>query len=159
MICVKYEFTKWLSGWLTRLLLTVCKLAYRYMRNFTGEVHATWCIYRGILSRYRPSLCVDSVRIYVMLRSIYLICLFLFIGVVGPEFSSEAEAISPILSSVHKERRLVQVGFSTTAARLGDNQKYPNFVRVVPNDNVQVEVCHFNLIIYHNVNSVFLQLF
>ena len=69
--------------------------------------------------------------------------LFLFEGVVGPEFSSEAEAISPILSSVHKERRLVQVGFSTTAARLGDNQKYPNFVRVVPNDNVQVEVCHF----------------
>ncbi|XP_060604760.1 uncharacterized protein LOC132757490 isoform X2 [Ruditapes philippinarum] len=62
------------------------------------------------------------------------------LGVIGPEFSSEAEAISPILSSVTKESRLVQVGFSTTAARLGDTEKYPNFVRVVPNDDVQVEV-------------------
>ncbi|XP_053382549.1 uncharacterized protein LOC123540489 [Mercenaria mercenaria] len=62
------------------------------------------------------------------------------VGIVGPEFSSEAEVISPILSSARTENRLVQVGFSTTATRLSDDRKYPNFVRVVPNDDVQVEV-------------------
>jgi hypothetical protein len=78
--------------------------------------------------------------------------------VIGPEFSSEAEAISPILSSVSKEKGLVQVGFSTTAARLGDARKYPNFVRVVPNDDVQVEVRyyhhhhHFIIIYYYHYN-------
>jgi hypothetical protein len=76
-----------------------------------------------------------------MITVTYRICFFLSEGVIGPEFSSEAEAISPILSSVSKESHLVQVGFSTTAARLGDTEKYPNFVRVVPNDDVQVEVC------------------
>lgn len=62
------------------------------------------------------------------------------IGVIGPEFSSEAEVISPILGGVHKDKQLVQVGFSTTASELSDHEKYPNFVRVIPRDELQVDM-------------------
>ncbi|XP_052237846.1 uncharacterized protein LOC127849167 [Dreissena polymorpha] len=61
-------------------------------------------------------------------------------GVVGPELSTEARVLSPILGSVAPEDRLLQLGFSTSAADLGDKKLYPNFARVIPSDNVQVEV-------------------
>ncbi|KAL4223695.1 hypothetical protein ACF0H5_017163 [Mactra antiquata] len=62
------------------------------------------------------------------------------IGILGPQFSSEAEVISPILSSVSEDNMIAQVGFSTTAARLLEQpEEYPNFVRVVPNDKIQIE--------------------
>ncbi|KAH3752843.1 hypothetical protein DPMN_187469 [Dreissena polymorpha] len=61
-------------------------------------------------------------------------------GVVGPELSTEARILSPILGSVAPEDRLLQLGFSTSAADLGDKKLYPNFARVIPSDNVQIEV-------------------
>lgn len=61
-------------------------------------------------------------------------------GIIGPEFSSEAEIISPVFGSVPSQSRLAQVGFSTTAARLSDDNKFPNIIRVVPPDDVQIEV-------------------
>ena len=65
---------------------------------------------------------------------------FVFSGVIGPEKSSEAEAISCILGGVPESKRLLQIGFSATAAKLGNRKEYNNFARVIPNDNIQFEV-------------------
>ncbi|XP_053382572.1 uncharacterized protein LOC128549591 [Mercenaria mercenaria] len=62
------------------------------------------------------------------------------IGVLGPETSSEAETVSNILGSVPQRQQLLQVGFSTTAVELSNDKGYPNFVRVVPNDDIQSEM-------------------
>lgn len=61
-------------------------------------------------------------------------------GIIGPEYSSEAEVMSQLLSVVHPEKQLVQVGYSTTASVLTTEDKHPNFVRVIPNDDIQVGV-------------------
>lgn len=63
-------------------------------------------------------------------------------GIIGPEGSEEARAVSTILSSVSPEHRLAQLGFSTTAAELSDRTLYPNFFRFVPDDEIQIEVCN-----------------
>ncbi|KAH3886582.1 hypothetical protein DPMN_010593 [Dreissena polymorpha] len=65
---------------------------------------------------------------------------FFFSGVVGPELSTEARVLSPILGSVAPEDRLLQLGFSSSAADLGNQKLYPNFLRVIPSDSVQTEV-------------------
>lgn len=62
------------------------------------------------------------------------------IGVVGPESNSEAEAVSRILGAVPQNSQLVQVSFSATAPDLGNDEEFPNFVRVVPNDDVKNEM-------------------
>ena len=61
-------------------------------------------------------------------------------GIIGPENSDAARAVSTILSSVAPDDRLVQLGFSTTAVELSDRTLYPNFIRVIPNDEIQIEV-------------------
>jgi len=45
-----------------------------------------------------------------------------------------------LLSSQRPTDRLVQIGFSTTAASLSNTNLYLNFNRVVPSDDVQIEV-------------------
>ncbi|KAL3837215.1 hypothetical protein ACJMK2_022586 [Sinanodonta woodiana] len=62
------------------------------------------------------------------------------IGIIGPEYSSEAEVVSTITGTSKPENRILQVGFSTTSATLSDSSKYPNFFRVVPDDSTQVQV-------------------
>ncbi|KAK3607962.1 hypothetical protein CHS0354_006561 [Potamilus streckersoni] len=62
------------------------------------------------------------------------------VGIVGPEYSSEAEVVSTITGSSKPENRILQVGFSTTSSSLSDFKKYPNFFSVVPNDSLQVQV-------------------
>jgi len=62
------------------------------------------------------------------------------LGVIGPEWSSEAEAVSPVLTSGPPETRLLQIGFSTTSLSLSDQRRFPNFVRVLPTDDVQIQV-------------------
>ena len=62
-------------------------------------------------------------------------------GFIGPEYSSEVEAILPILGAVDDELKLPLVGFSTTAENLRNaGNQFPNFFRVVPSDQLQVEV-------------------
>ncbi|XP_052234528.1 uncharacterized protein LOC127847040 isoform X3 [Dreissena polymorpha] len=61
-------------------------------------------------------------------------------GVVGPELSTEARVLSSILGSIAPERRLLQLGFSSSAVDLGDQTLYPNYARVIPSDSVQIEV-------------------
>ncbi|KAL3837213.1 hypothetical protein ACJMK2_022584 [Sinanodonta woodiana] len=62
------------------------------------------------------------------------------IGIIGPEYSSEAEVVSTITGTAKPENRILQIGFSTTSATLSDSSKYPNFFRVVPDDSTQVQV-------------------
>ncbi|XP_076092126.1 uncharacterized protein LOC143063697 [Mytilus galloprovincialis] len=62
------------------------------------------------------------------------------IGIIGPGHSSEAGSISVLLSSQRPTDRLIQIGYSTTASSLSNTNIYPNFYRVVPNDEIQVEV-------------------
>ncbi|KAK3607958.1 hypothetical protein CHS0354_006557 [Potamilus streckersoni] len=62
------------------------------------------------------------------------------IGIIGPEYSSEAEVVSTITGTSKPIDRILQVGFSTTSATLSDSSKYPNFFRVVPDDSLQVQV-------------------
>ena len=45
-----------------------------------------------------------------------------------------------MLSTQRSEDKVLQVGFSTTAASLSDSNIYNNFVRVVPSDAVQSKV-------------------
>ncbi|KAL4228849.1 Taste receptor [Mactra antiquata] len=62
------------------------------------------------------------------------------VGLIGPEYSSETALVASMLGSAVEDRRLPQVGFSATATGLVDQKKYPSFVRVIPNDDVQVDV-------------------
>ena len=61
-------------------------------------------------------------------------------GLIGPEHSSEAGNTSLLLRLQRPTDRLVQIGFSTTAASLSNTNLYLNFNRVVPSDDVQIEV-------------------
>ena len=78
-------------------------------------------------------------------------------GVIGPEYSSEAVAVSRVLtllSAVNGDDRLPQVGFSATAASLRDKEEYPNFISVVPDDGVQTEVSRLAFPLKCSVTSI-----
>ncbi|XP_046566042.1 LOW QUALITY PROTEIN: uncharacterized protein LOC124274716 [Haliotis rubra] len=61
-------------------------------------------------------------------------------GVIGPEFSSETQEVSRLLSSLPERDRLLQISFSATAAILADKSIYKNLYRVIETDDVQVNV-------------------
>ncbi|KAL4221471.1 hypothetical protein ACF0H5_019729 [Mactra antiquata] len=61
------------------------------------------------------------------------------IAIIGPDYSSETESISRLLSSLPQEYRLLQVGFSSTSTSLRDRTLYNNFFRTIPADEVQVK--------------------
>lgn len=77
-------------------------------------------------------------------------------GIIGPEYSSEAEVMSQLLRAVRPEKQLVQVGYSTTASVLTTGDKYPNFVRVIPNDDIQVEVSKSYFKLYFILRIMFM---
>ena len=60
-----------------------------------------------------------------------------------------------LLSSQRPTDRLVQIGFSTTAASLSNTNRYLNFNRVVPSDDVQIEVdnCTFKTTQWQQQNN------
>ncbi|KAL3891451.1 hypothetical protein ACJMK2_003713 [Sinanodonta woodiana] len=62
------------------------------------------------------------------------------VGVIGPELNSEAEVVSSAISSLGPDDQILQIGFSTTAAVLGNRTKFSNFYRVIPNNNMEVKV-------------------
>ncbi|KAL3892173.1 hypothetical protein ACJMK2_004407 [Sinanodonta woodiana] len=62
------------------------------------------------------------------------------VGVIGPERNSEAEVVSSAISSLEPDDQILQIGFSTKAAVLGNKTQFPNFYRVIPNDNIEVKV-------------------
>ncbi|XP_067663584.1 uncharacterized protein [Haliotis asinina] len=61
-------------------------------------------------------------------------------GVVGPDFSSETQDVSRLLSSLPEEDRLLQISYSATAAILSDKSIYRNLYRVIETDDVQVRL-------------------
>ncbi|XP_067663582.1 uncharacterized protein [Haliotis asinina] len=61
-------------------------------------------------------------------------------GLIGPEFSSETQEVSRLLSSLPERDRLLQISFSATAAILADKSIYKNLYRVIETDDVQVNV-------------------
>ncbi|WAR04214.1 GRM2-like protein [Mya arenaria] len=62
------------------------------------------------------------------------------IGIIGSEYSSEAEAISRLMSPLPERFRLLQVSLSATAAKLRDRSIYRNFFRTIPPDDLQAKV-------------------
>ncbi|XP_071088502.1 uncharacterized protein [Haliotis cracherodii] len=61
-------------------------------------------------------------------------------GIIGPEFSSETQDVSRLLSSLPERDRLLQISYSATAAILADKSIYKNLYRVIETDDVQVDV-------------------
>ncbi|KAL4224386.1 hypothetical protein ACF0H5_017838 [Mactra antiquata] len=61
------------------------------------------------------------------------------IGIIGPELSSESVVTSSIISSLPEDEMLAQISFSATDALLGNKTKYKNLIRVVPNNDVEIE--------------------
>ncbi|XP_046369832.2 uncharacterized protein LOC124144464 [Haliotis rufescens] len=61
-------------------------------------------------------------------------------GILGPDYSSETQSVSRLLSSLPEEDRLLQISYSATAAILADKSIYKNLYRVIETDDVQVEV-------------------
>ncbi|CAG2257543.1 unnamed protein product [Mytilus edulis] len=62
------------------------------------------------------------------------------VSLIGPGYSSEVQKTSNLLSSQRADDRLLQIGFSSTAASLSNTNIYNNFFRVVASDAVQIEV-------------------
>ncbi|VDI52091.1 metabotropic glutamate receptor 6/7/8 [Mytilus galloprovincialis] len=62
------------------------------------------------------------------------------VSLIGPGYSSEVQKTSNLLSSQRADDRLLQIGFSSTAASLSNTNIYSNFFRVVASDAVQIEV-------------------
>ncbi|XP_055997912.1 uncharacterized protein LOC125647262 [Ostrea edulis] len=61
-------------------------------------------------------------------------------AVMGPTFSSESANVSRMLSSVPDDYKLLQMSFSSTAAFLTNvSNKYTNFFRTIPSDEIQIE--------------------
>ena len=74
---------------------------------------------------------------------------------IGPDFSSEAEALSRLLSSLPEKYRLLQLGFDTTSSSLKDKTKFRNFFRTIPPDNIQVKVIvQVNVIIHAKLKVI-----
>ncbi|XP_046369831.2 uncharacterized protein LOC124144462 [Haliotis rufescens] len=61
-------------------------------------------------------------------------------AILGPEYSTETQAVSRLLSSLPEQDRLLQISFSATAAILSDKRIYKNLYRVIETDDVQVDV-------------------
>ena len=71
----------------------------------------------------------------------FLLSIFIYsAAVIGPDFSSEAEALSRLLSSFPEKYRLLQLGYAPTSASLKDKATFRNFFRTIPPDNIQVQV-------------------
>ncbi|KAL5010376.1 hypothetical protein ScPMuIL_012681 [Solemya velum] len=62
-----------------------------------------------------------------------------YVGLIGPESSSEATVVGKLLGSMGPSNRLLQIGYSTTALSLSDKSRYPHFFRVVPPDKWQIQ--------------------
>ncbi|CAC5371827.1 GRM4 [Mytilus coruscus] len=62
------------------------------------------------------------------------------VALIGPGYSSEVQKTSYLLSSQRADDKLLQIGFSSTAASLSNTNIYSNFFRVVASDAVQIEV-------------------
>ena len=74
----------------------------------------------------------------------FFLLLFNHAGLLGPEYSSEAEKTSSFVSTLPESSQLLQVLFSATAESLSDRNKYSNVKRIIPGDDVQVQVrMHF----------------
>ena len=63
------------------------------------------------------------------------------VGILGPDRTSDAMAVSRLISSLPNEKRLLQFSGSATGKQLSDGTVFPNFFRVTPPDDTQVEVC------------------
>ncbi len=61
-------------------------------------------------------------------------------GVIGSDLSSETEAVSRLLGSLPAEFRLLQLSYAATSVSLRDKDRFPNFFRTIPPDDIQVEV-------------------
>ena len=64
----------------------------------------------------------------------------LVLGMIGPDRTSDALVVSRFISSLPANQRLVQISGSATGKQLSDKTLYPNFFRVIPPDDTQVEV-------------------
>ena len=74
--------------------------------------------------------------------------IFIFSGVIGPEYSSETEVVSSILGSQTTKDLMLQIGFSSTSTELNDRSKYPNFYRVAVEDMAQTMVRMDNIFLF-----------
>ncbi|XP_076467892.1 uncharacterized protein LOC143298804 isoform X2 [Babylonia areolata] len=61
-------------------------------------------------------------------------------GVIGPDRSAEAAAVSRLIGSLPTNQRLLQISGSATAKDLSDKELYGNFFRVIPSDETQIQV-------------------
>ncbi|KAK7096819.1 hypothetical protein V1264_003878 [Littorina saxatilis] len=64
----------------------------------------------------------------------------LLFGMIGPGRTAEAVAVSGLISYLPTNQRVMQISGSSTGKQLQDRSKHSNFFRVIPPDNVQVEV-------------------
>ncbi|KAL4228424.1 hypothetical protein ACF0H5_011471 [Mactra antiquata] len=61
------------------------------------------------------------------------------VGVIGPELSSESTAASSVFSAQPSLDRFIQISYSSTSTELNNRDDYPNYYRVIPDDDVQIE--------------------
>ncbi|KAK7473847.1 hypothetical protein BaRGS_00034898, partial [Batillaria attramentaria] len=62
------------------------------------------------------------------------------LGVLGPDTTETAIAVSKTLGSMPRDQRLLQISGTATGEALSDKTLYPNFFRVIPPDSTQVKV-------------------
>ena len=92
--------------------------------------------------------CVRScvcVRVRVCVRDCVCACVCVcvlrpFPGVVGPDRTSDAMATSSLIGSLPANQRILQISGSATGEQLGDKTRHPSFFRVIPPDNIQIQV-------------------
>ncbi|KAL8586195.1 hypothetical protein ACOMHN_021462 [Nucella lapillus] len=61
-------------------------------------------------------------------------------GIIGPSQSERAVAVSELISSLPENQRVPQVSCSATGRALSNKTVYPNFFRVIPPDDAQIQV-------------------
>ncbi|KAK7473400.1 hypothetical protein BaRGS_00035373, partial [Batillaria attramentaria] len=61
-------------------------------------------------------------------------------GIIGASRTADAMAVSRLIGSLPASQRVLQISGSVTGKQLSDRELYPNFFRVIPPDDIQVQV-------------------
>ncbi|KAK7484481.1 hypothetical protein BaRGS_00024237, partial [Batillaria attramentaria] len=80
------------------------------------------------------------------------------VGLVGPSRTSEVIPVSQFFSSLPASQQLPQISGSATGVALGNKTQYPNFLRVIPPDDVQIKGDVFFILFTTVITKLLLEL-
>ena len=108
------------------------------------------CVCVCVCTRARLCVCVCTRACVCVCVCVYVcvsvcVCAYVCVcvcpsGIVGPDRTAEAVAVSDLIGSLLANQRVVEISGAATGKQLSNKTSFPNFFRVIPSDDIQMQV-------------------